>query len=105
MNGILVVSTADTLKLAKEIASALIEEHEAACVNIVPGIYSVYRWEGKVNEDEEFLLLIKSTAEKFEAVRSRICKIHTYQTPEVIALPITAGDAKYLGWLRASLER
>jgi periplasmic divalent cation tolerance protein len=100
MNEILVLCTADTMDLAKKIASALIEEREAARVNIVPGIYSIYRWEGRINEDAEFLLLIKSKAEKFEAIRSTICRIHTYQTPEVIALPITAGDANYLDWLR-----
>lgn len=104
MNSILIVSTADTLKLAEEIASALVENHEAACVNIVPGIRSVYRWEGKMTEDEEVLLLIKSVQEKFEAIRSRIRNIHTYQTPEVIALPITDGDANYLNWLRKQLS-
>jgi periplasmic divalent cation tolerance protein len=103
MNEILVISTADTLKLAKEMALALVENHEAACVNIVPGICSVYRWEGKLNEDAEFLLLIKSVEEKFEAIRSRIRSIHTYQIPEVIALPITAGDSNYLEWLRKEL--
>jgi periplasmic divalent cation tolerance protein len=103
MNEIVVVSTTDTLKLAKEIAAALIEDHAAACVNIIPGIHSVYRWEGKVIEDEEFLLLIKSVEEKFEAIRSKICSMHTYQTPEIIALPITAGDTNYLDWLRKQL--
>jgi periplasmic divalent cation tolerance protein len=100
MSEIVVLSTADTLELAKKIASLLIEEGEAACVNIVPGVHSIYRWEGKISEDVEFLLLIKSKAEKFESIRSTICRIHTYQTPEVIALPITAGDANYLDWLR-----
>jgi periplasmic divalent cation tolerance protein len=104
MNSILIVSTADTLKLAEEIASALVENHEAACVNIVPGIRSVYRWEGKMTEDEEVLLLIKSVKEKFEAIRYRIRSIHTYQIPEVIALPITDGDANYLNWLRKQLS-
>jgi periplasmic divalent cation tolerance protein len=103
MNDILVVSTANTLKLAEEIALALVENHEAACVNIVPGIRSIYRWEGKVTEDEEFLLLIKSVDERFEAIRSRIRGIHTYQIPEVIVLPITAGDGDYLDWLRRQL--
>jgi periplasmic divalent cation tolerance protein len=102
MSEIIVLSTADTLELAKKIASALVEDHEAACVNIVPGIHSIYRWEGKINEGAEFLLLIKSKAEKFEAIRSTICRIHTYQTPEVIALSIAAGDANYLDWLRKS---
>jgi periplasmic divalent cation tolerance protein len=103
MNNILVVSTADTLELAQKIAWALVENHEAACVNIVPKIRSVYRWEGKIAEDEEFLLLIKSAEEEFEAVRSRIRSIHSYQIPEIIALPITAGDANYLAWLRKEL--
>jgi periplasmic divalent cation tolerance protein len=104
MNEILVLSTADSLELAKKIASALIGECEAACVNIIPGILSIYRWEGKVNDDEEFLLLIKSTDDRFEAIRARICLLHTYLTPEVIAIPITAGDSNYLNWLHASIS-
>jgi periplasmic divalent cation tolerance protein len=100
MSEIIILSTTDTMELAKKIASALVEEREAACVNIVPGMHSIYRWEGKLSEGAEFLLLIKSKAEKFEAIRSIICRIHTYQTPEVIALPITAGDSNYLDWLR-----
>jgi periplasmic divalent cation tolerance protein len=104
MNEILVLSTADSLELAKKIAFALIEEREAGCVNIVPGIRSIYRWEGRVNEDEEFLLLIKSTDVRFEAIRARICLLHSYKTPEVIALSITAGDFNYLNWLHASIS-
>jgi periplasmic divalent cation tolerance protein len=104
MNEIIVLSTTDTLDLAKKIARALVEARDAACVNIVPGVCSIYRWEGKINEDAEFLLLIKSTADKFELIRSAICRIHTYQTPEVVALPIAAGDAHYLDWLRESIR-
>ena len=104
MNEILIMSTADTLDLAQEIASALIQAREAACVNIIPGIRSIYRWEGKVCDEGEFLLIIKSSAERFEAVRSRIRLLHTYKVPEVIAIPIAAGDPAYLAWLRSSLE-
>jgi periplasmic divalent cation tolerance protein len=104
MKEIIILSTADSLQLAKQIASALVEERHAACVNIVPGILSIYRWEGKINEDPEFLLVIKSAEEKFEAVRTRILQIHTYETPEVIAIPIAAGDAKYLDWLHGAIE-
>ena len=103
MNKIMVICTTNSLELAQEIASALVETHEAACVNIVPQIKSIYRWEGKVCNDEEFLLLIKSSAERFEAVRSRIRRLHTYDVPEVIALQITAGDPDYLQWLDSSL--
>ena len=100
MNEILVLSTTDTLDLAQKIASALVRAHEAACVNIVPGIRSVYCWEGKECNDQEFLLLIKSSMESFEAIRARIRQLHSYQVPEIIALPITAGDPPYLAWLR-----
>jgi periplasmic divalent cation tolerance protein len=103
MKEIIVLSTADTLELAKKIASTLVEEGEAACVNIIPGVLSIYRWEGKINEDQEFLLVIKSAEEKFEAIRTKIRQLHTYQTPEVIEIPIADGDAVYIDWLRASL--
>ena len=104
MKNILVLCTTDTLPLAEKIAAALIEAREAACVNIIPGIRSFYRWEGKICNDEEFLLLIKSTAEKFDAIRSRIRTLHTYEVPEIIALPITAGDHSYLSWLQSSVD-
>ncbi len=100
MSEILVLSTADSMELADKIATALIEERHAACVNILPGVHSIYRWEGKICRDAEWLLLIKSTADKFEAVRSTICRVHAYQIPEVIAVPIVAGDPRYLEWLK-----
>jgi periplasmic divalent cation tolerance protein len=102
MTEILVLSTTDSLELAQKIASALVEAREAACVNIVPGIRSVYRWEGKMCEEAEVLLLIKSTAERFEAINARIRRLHTFQVPEVIVVPITAGDPSYLQWIRDS---
>jgi len=102
MTEILVLSTTDTPELAQRIASALVEANEAACVNIVPGIRSVYRWEGKMCDETEFLLLIKSTAERFDAINARIHRLHTYQVPEVIAVPITAGDPAYLQWIAGS---
>lgn len=104
MNEILVLSTTDTSELAQRIASALVREREAACVNIVPGIRSVYRWEGTECNDEEFLLLIKTSMEKFDSVKARIRQLHSYQVPEIIALSITAGDSVYLGWLAGALK-
>jgi periplasmic divalent cation tolerance protein len=91
------------MESGEQIADALVESREAACVNIISGVRSIYRWEGKLCRDAEFLLVIKSVAEKFEAVRETIRRMHTYQVPEVIAVPITAGDAEYLSWLRKSL--
>ena len=105
MSEIIVLSTTNTLDLAQKIASALVQAHEAACVNIVPGIRSVYHWEGAECNDEEFLLLIKSSEENFEAVRARIRQMHSYEIPEIIALPIAAGDPGYLAWLRDAVRK
>ena len=102
MSAILILSTADKEELAKGIASALVETGEAACVNIVPGIQSIYRWKGEVCVEGEFLLLIKSTTERFEAVRKKIRQLHSYELPEIIALPINGGDPDYLSWLEAN---
>jgi len=104
MKEILIISTADTMDLAENIASTIVREKIAACVNIVPGIRSIYRWKEDICDDSELLLLIKSSSENFESVRSRIRQIHTYETPEVIAVPITAGDPDYLNWLHAQLK-
>ncbi len=103
MSEILILSTTDTPELARQIAAAIVGAGEAACVNIVPSIRSIYRWKGNVQDEGECLLLIKSTSEKFEPVRSRIRQLHTYQIPEVIAIPITAGDADYLAWMRSAI--
>ncbi len=102
MNATLILSTADSMELARKIAFALVEAGEAACVNIIPGIRSIYRWEGKTCDEGELLLLIKSRADQFEAVCNRIRQLHTYQVPEIIALPINAGDADYLSWLASA---
>jgi len=104
MNEIIVLCTVDSAELGERIATALVEAREAACVNILSGIRSVYHWEGQLCRDDELLLVIKSVAEKFEAVRETIRRIHTYQVPEVIAVPVTAGDADYLKWLRDSVK-
>jgi periplasmic divalent cation tolerance protein len=103
MSEILILSTTDTLESAQKISHALVESYDAACVNIIPEIHSVYRWEGKICNEGEFLLLIKSSTEKFEAVRNCIRQLHSYQVPEIIALPIIAGDPDFLSWLRSSL--
>ena len=104
MNEILILSTTDTLELAQRIASALVQAHEAACINIVPGIRSIYVWEGKECNEQECLLLIKSTNDKFEAVRARIRQLHSYQVPEIIGVPVSAGDVDYLAWIRSALK-
>jgi periplasmic divalent cation tolerance protein len=85
---------------ALAIANALIEARLAACVNLLPPIQSIYRWQGEVEIAQEVLLIIKTTQERFPAVRDRIAQLHTYDTPEIIAIPVMNGSDKYLAWLR-----
>lgn len=100
MTGALVVLvTAPTAERAAEMARTLVEERLAACGNVVPGIRSIYRWEGEVQDDEEVLLVLKTTRERFEALRERVLALHPYEVPEVLALPVEAGSEKYLAWL------
>jgi periplasmic divalent cation tolerance protein len=105
MSDILILSTVDSMEVARTIAGALVEAEEAACVNIVPGIQSIYRWQGKICDEAEVLLLIKSKRELFDAINSRIHSLHPYQVPEVIAIPIEAGDSAYLQWLHDSVQK
>jgi len=100
----LVVTTAPNLSDARRLAHAIVDRKIAACVNIVPKIESIYRWEGKVESAEECLLLIKTTAGLFERVRSTIQELHSYQVPECIALAIEAGSLAYLKWITDSVE-
>jgi len=76
-----------------------VQERLAACANLVPAIHSIYWWEGRVQEDGEALLLVKTTRDRFEALRDRVLALHPYQVPEVLALPVAAGSASYLEWI------
>lgn len=101
----IVLSTAGSEDEARKIALYLVEHQLAACVNIVPRIESIYRWEGKVESNEEYLLLIKTTAERFPEVRDAIRELHSYELPECIAIPIEEGSPEYLRWLANSLVK
>lgn len=96
---IVVFVTAGSEAEAETIAKALVEEQLAACVNILPPIRSIYRWEEKVADDREWLLVIKTRVERFPVVEARVKALHSYQVPEVIALPIVQGSEGYLRWL------
>jgi len=96
---VVILVTAGSEAEAETLAKALVEERLAACVNIVSPIRSLYRWEGKVADDREWLLLIKTQATHFSVVEARVKALHSYQVPEVIALPILAGAEEYLRWL------
>jgi periplasmic divalent cation tolerance protein len=84
---------------ARRIANALLEQRLAACVSILPAVESVYRWQEKIESANETLLLIKTTSECFPPLRKKILELHSYDTPEIIALPVVAGLEKYLDWL------
>jgi periplasmic divalent cation tolerance protein len=99
----LVLTTASSPEESRKIARALVESRLAACVNIIPKVESVYRWEGKVEEAEEYLLLIKTTADAFAAVREKIQQLHSYEVPECIALSVDDGSPAYLKWIDDSV--
>jgi periplasmic divalent cation tolerance protein len=103
MGPIAVLVTAPSADKAASIARALVEERLAACVNIVPGVRSIYRWEGRVHDDPEVLMVIKTERARFESLRARIVALHEYSCPEVIALDIALGHAPYLEWIRQSV--
>jgi periplasmic divalent cation tolerance protein len=103
-DSIVILVTAGSEAEAEAIAKALVEERLAACVNILSPIRSIYRWQGKVADDREWLLVIKTQAERFAAVETKVKALHSYQVPEVIALPMVAGAEGYLRWLQESVS-
>jgi len=103
---IVVLITAPSKEVGKQIARALLEQELAACVNIISSIDSIYTWEGKICNDEEVLLVVKSRAELFEdQLVPAVQAIHPYQVPEIIALPIKMGAKSYLDWIEAVTKR
>jgi periplasmic divalent cation tolerance protein len=89
---------------AQAIANALVEERVAACVNVVPSLSSVYRWKGAVHKDAEALLIVKSTKDRFEALKQAVLRHHPYELPEVIAVPVDRGHVPYLEWVIESSQ-
>jgi periplasmic divalent cation tolerance protein len=86
---------------AISLARALVDEGLAACVNVVPGVRSIYRWQGKLEESDEVLCLIKTRAELFERVRRRVAELHPYEVPEILSFAVDEGSPAYLDWVRA----
>jgi periplasmic divalent cation tolerance protein len=100
---IVVLSACESEDEAARVARVLVEKRLAACVNIVPGVRSIYRWKDKIEDTTEFVLIIKSRRDLFDALRAEIAKIHSYEVPEVIALPVVDGADRYLAWLDREL--
>lgn len=98
-NARIILTTAGSQEEAQKIAHALVERRLAACVNIVPQIESVYRWQGKVETAQEWLLLIKTQAALYERVRDAVKELHSYDLPECVMLDLTAGSQDYLDWI------
>jgi periplasmic divalent cation tolerance protein len=89
---------------AQSMADSLVESRLAACVNVVPGVVSIYRWKGRVHRDEESLLVIKTTVARFKALERWLKAHHPYETPEIVSLPVAGGSKEYLSWLSSSVK-
>ncbi len=104
MEDIVVFITASSEEEAARIAHVLVEVRLAACVNIVKGVRSIYRWQGKIEDEAEVLMIAKTRGELFEALSEKIGELHSYTVPEIIAFTIVSGSRKYLEWLREATE-
>jgi periplasmic divalent cation tolerance protein len=100
---IVVLSTCASTEEAQRMARALVEKRLAACVNVMPGIRSVYRWKDAIEDEEEVLLLIKTSRGLLEELREEIERLHSYEVPEVIALSVVDGSERYLAWMNREL--
>ena len=100
----IVLTTTGSQEEARKIARALVDRRLAACVNIIPQVESVYRWQGKVEDAHEWLLLIKTTTAAFERVRDAIRELHSYDLPECISFSVENGSSAYLDWISESVE-
>lgn len=99
-----VLSTAPSAEKAAEIGRTLVDEGLAACVNVVPGVRSIYRWKGEICDDAEALCVIKTRRDRLEALRARLVELHPYEVPEILAFDVTFGHLPYLAWIDRSLR-
>lgn len=102
---VVVLSTCTAEEEAQKLARLLVEQRLAACVSLVPRVRSYYRWKGAIESAEEFLLVIKSSRERMAELLAVLEKEHSYEVPEVLALPVVEGSANYLNWMETNLER
>ena len=105
MGAIVVITTVGNEEQANLIAEELIARRHACCVNIVPGVRSLYRWQGKICRDSEFLLVVKSMDAEFEALAATIRELHSYELPEILAFAVERGDPAFLDWIDGCLDK
>ena len=105
MRAIVIVTTVGTEDQANLLARELIARRQAACVNVVPGVRSTYRWKGKICTDGEMMLVVKTLDGEFDAVAATIRELHTYELPEILSFPVDRGDARFLEWIAASVDK
>jgi periplasmic divalent cation tolerance protein len=98
-------TTTDSKSAAKNIARELIKQKIAACCSIINNIESIYFWENQICDDEEYLLMIKTTKSKIDRLKNAISELHNYDTPEILIVPVVAGSEKYLNWIDNTIER
>jgi len=100
MEAVVVYITAPSEEEGAKIAKALVEERLAGCVNIVPGIRSIYSWQGQIEDETEVLLIVKTRLKLFNTLKAKVLELHSYSVPEIIALPIVDGSEEYIKWLK-----
>ncbi len=99
------MTTVGTEEQANLLASELVSRRHAACVNIVPGLRSVYRWQGKICRDTEFMLVVKTSESEYAAVQAAILELHGYELPEILAFKVCKGEQRFLDWITGSLDK
>lgn len=105
MHAIVVVTTVGTEEQAYTIAREIVARRQAACVNIVPGIRSIYRWKGKICKDGELLLIVKTLEDEFEGVAATIRELHSYELPEILTFNAGRGEQRFLEWIASSVDK
>jgi periplasmic divalent cation tolerance protein len=105
MRAIVVITTVGTEEQAYTIAREIVARRQAACVNIVPGIRSIYRWKGKICKDGELLLIVKTLESEFEEVTATIRELHSYELPEILTFNVGRGEQRFLDWIASSVDK
>lgn len=100
----IVLTTAASAEEARQLGNALVEQRLAACATLFPSVRSIYRWNGKIESSDETMLLIKTTLDQLSLLEVRLSELHSYETPEILVLPVESSGRAYLDWLQASVQ-